>query len=110
MLDKDYNYKLIDFGHACYLGKNHGNNNNQKYCKLSDFDIGSESYKAPEMNLELEYDGTTIDLFADAVTLFMMVFCQRPFKQATKYDPRYKMIVQDKYNNLGYAEHPKAIQ
>jgi len=61
LFGKNYNLKLADFGFAKALGED----------KLSTH-LGTESYMAPEILLKMDYSGTSVDLFAAGIVLFIM--------------------------------------
>jgi len=44
---------------------------------------------APEIHLGKPYDGKTIDLFAAAIILFIMMTQRPPFSSAMPNDPHY---------------------
>ena len=52
--------------------------------------LGTEAYMAPELHLGLEYNGTSVDLFAAAIILFVMVSGTPPFDLANPNDDFYK--------------------
>ena len=80
MLDKDFNIKLADFGLATER-------------KVSDKVLGTISYMAPELLAEVPHRTKSIDLFASAVILFMMLTQRLPFGKADPSDVTYKYIV-----------------
>ena len=45
---------------------------------------------APEIHLKLPYSGTSVDLFAAAIILFIMVSGTPPFTMANPTDAYYK--------------------
>ena len=74
------NLKLCDFGFSTY----------KSIRKLTGY-LGTVNYMAPEIHMGL-YDGVKTDIFAAAVTLFIMVKGSLPFKLADKDDPFYGLI------------------
>lgn len=69
VLDNQLNARLIDFGSAHYIKKG----------KLFDTFCGTLEYCAPEVLLGNPYAGKELDMFALGVTLFTLVFGERPF-------------------------------
>jgi len=86
LLDADYNLRIADFGFAGLLEGKDGTG--QLYTVL-----GTESYMAPEIHLRQPYSGASVDLFACAVILFIMVSGNPPFIKADpKSDAHYKLL------------------
>ncbi len=66
MLDANFNLKIADFGFAApTLGRD-------KSGQLST-QLGTTSYMAPEIHLGKPYSGQSVDLFASAIILFIML-------------------------------------
>ena len=72
LLDKDYNLKIADFGFARDLSGNLGDGLLSTRC-------GTLPYMAPEIHQAKLYNGPSIDLFAAAIILFVMVAQHQPF-------------------------------
>ena len=53
---------------------------------------GTPGYQAPEQIWDTEYCGRQSDLFATAVSLFMMVTQCQPFEEATCSDDYYRLL------------------
>ncbi len=90
LLDENYSVKLSDFG-----------------LSLEVFDkpmmngvAGTPPYFSPEMHRNLRYDGFQADLFALGVTLFTMVVGTLPFSKAKFDDRRYKLIIEERYEEF----------
>ena len=83
LLDKDYNLKIADFGFARDIAGDYGDSFLSTRC-------GTMPYMAPELHLGQEYNGPSVDLFASAVILFVMVAQHQPFQKATKDDVFYQ--------------------
>lgn len=67
---------------------------------------GSDSFKSPEVLMRKNYNGVMNDLFAAAVTLFILVTGKAPFASATPNNGLYKFIAlncSDKF----WATHEK---
>lgn len=79
MLDNDYNLKIADFGFS----------SNQA---LNETKRGTDGYMAPEIYKGVEYSGQSVDLFACAIILFIMVAQHPPFNAASARDPHYKLL------------------
>lgn len=47
---------------------------------------------APEIHLDRPYSGQSVDLFAAAIILFIMLTQRPPFNEANPYDPHYKLL------------------
>jgi serine/threonine protein kinase len=85
MLDSNFNIKIADFGFAApTIGKD-------KSGQLHTL-LGTQSYMAPEIHLERPYSGQSVDLFACAIILFIMLTQRPPFNEAHPNDPHYKML------------------
>lgn len=108
VLDKNYNLKLIDFGQATNIFDEKGEKVAHK-----EF-IGTEKYRAPELNEGLPYYADQVDVFSLGVILFSMLAGKKPFNKATQSDPYYKHIAKQDYNNywkIAKTEHfPKEIK
>lgn len=90
LLDSDYTLKLADFGFAGPLMGRDGKG--YLFTKL-----GTYNYMAPEIHEEKPYNGATVDLFALAIILFIMVSSHPPFNTAEiDKDPFYKAIANNK--------------
>lgn len=86
LMDADFNLRVADFGFSALLSGKDGSG--QLYTVL-----GTESYMAPEIHLRQPYSGPSVDLFACAVILFIMVSGNPPFIKADpKSDAHYKLF------------------
>lgn len=72
MIDKNFNLKIADFGFAAPIEGRDGSG----YLRSN---LGTASYKAPELHLGKKYTGEGNDLFASAVILFTMLSQRPPF-------------------------------
>lgn len=79
MLDNEFTLKIADFGFASVTATNESRK-------------GTESYMAPEINMNKVYQGTVVDIFAAAIILFIMVAQHPPFSKAVSTDAHYKLI------------------
>ena len=82
LFDDKYNLRIADFGFAKKLDGG-----------LTKTVLGTESYMAPEIHLKQPYSGTSIDLFASAIILFIMYVGTPPFSKAHSSDPYYKLLI-----------------
>jgi len=87
LFDANFNLKVADFGFATLLCVKDGTGQLHTI-------LGTESYMAPEIHLRKPYSGTSVDLFASAIILFIMLSGTPPFAKADpKSDPHYKLFV-----------------
>lgn len=85
LLDANYTLKIADFGFAApAMGRD---NKGLLHTKL-----GTLNYMAPEICLKQPYQGKSVDLFAAAIILFIMVAQHPPFNTAEAKDPFYKVL------------------
>jgi len=75
MLDSEFNLKIVDFGFGAPLDGRDGSG--ALYSQL-----GTLNYMAPEIHLNFPYKGESVDLFASAIILFIMVAQHPPFIKA----------------------------
>ena len=87
MLDSEFNLKLADFGFS----------SNQA---LNETKRGTDGYMAPEIYKGITYSGQSVDLFATAIILFIMVAQHPPFGAASSKDPHYKLISTNKVDTF----------
>ena len=88
LFDPQFQLKITDFG----LSARVVNDGKPKTV------CGSDSFKSPEMLMKKNYNGVMNDLFAAAVTLFILVTSQPPFISAMPNTGLYKLIA------LNYVE------
>ena len=85
LLDSNYTLKIADFGFAAPVeGRDGGGFLTTK--------LGTLNYMAPEIHLKQPYQGKSVDLFAAAIILFIMVSQHPPFTTAQPQDPFYKCL------------------
>lgn len=100
LFDADFNLKVADFGFATAIcGKNEDG--------LLGTYLGTESYMAPEIHLKQQYSGPSVDLFAAAIILFIMVAGTPPFASGNPKDQHYKLICTNRFDSFWYA-HEKS--
>lgn len=79
MLDVNHNLKIADFGFSSSQAMNETKR-------------GTDGYMAPEIYKGVRYSGQSVDLFATAIILFIMVAQHPPFNAASARDPHYKLL------------------
>jgi serine/threonine protein kinase len=85
LLCHNFSLKIADFGFAAPVeGKDGSGNLTTK--------LGTLNYMAPEIHLKQPYQGRSVDLFAAAIILFIMVSAHPPFTTAEPQDPFYRCI------------------
>lgn len=85
LLCNNFDLKIADFGFAAPVeGKDASGNLTTK--------LGTLNYMAPEIHLKQPYQGRSVDLFAAAIILFIMVSAHPPFSTAEPQDPFYRCI------------------
>lgn len=89
MLDENYRLKIADFGFSAPVEGRDGKGFLETY-------LGTQNYMAPEIHLGQAYMGRSVDLFAAAIILFIMVAGHPPFTFATNEDPYYKCIASNR--------------
>lgn len=91
--------KIADFGFAAPTEGRDGTG----FCKTK---LGTESYMAPEIHMRRPYVGTSVDLFASAIILFITFTQHPPFTKAVPEDPFYKLICANRAD-LFWRAHSK---
>lgn len=91
LLDSDFVLKITDFGFAAPLGGRDGTG-------MLQTQLGTASYMAPEIHLGKQYDGATVDLFAAAIILFVILTQRPPFSSANPKDPHYRLVAAGRAN------------
>jgi len=92
-----FNVKLADFGFATPISGRNGKAKSNSY-------IGTPGYMAPEILAKEPYQGTTTDMFALGVILFILKAGYPPFKVASMQDSLYKFIILNR-SDLFWADH-----
>lgn len=67
-------------------------------------------YKAPEIIKRKPYQGVGVDIFAVAVSLFIMLFRKMPFEEASVADKDYRLIIRNKENEFWKSVLPNGSQ
>lgn len=99
LFDKNYEMKLADFGFSVAFM-----DDQNRDCRAV---LGTESYMAPELLQGMPYSPVQTDLFALAVTLFLIVSGSYPFKRADANDPYYKLFM--KKSELFWKGHERKL-
>lgn len=93
LLDKNFNLLLADFGFATILSGKDGSG------KLKSI-LGTESYMAPEIHSKAPYIGTSVDLFAAGIILFIFITGHPAFNQAKATDSYYQLICMNNHQKF----------
>lgn len=94
LLDSEFNLKLADFGFSGNLSGKFGNG------ELRDY-LGTKGYMAPEIIKRVPYSGSSVDIFAAGVVLFIMKAGHPPFTQADcDTDPFYNLLSNKNYEKF----------
>ena len=97
LLDRDYQLKIADFGLSINKQGNFGLG--VMYSR-----VGTKNYMAPELLQKRPYRGTSVDIFAAGVVLFIMATGTMPFeKGAMVQDALYQHIVNKDYDTFWEA-------
>ena len=99
LFDQHFNLKIADFGFAAPVAGRDGSG----FCKTK---LGTESYMAPEIHARRPYIGTSVDLFACAIILFIMITQHPPFSRAEPNDPFYRLLCANRAD-LFWKAHSK---
>ena len=99
LFDSFFNLKIADFGFAAPIA----GRDNSGYCRTK---LGTESYMGPEIHARRPYIGTSVDLFACAIILFIMVTQHPPFTRAEPNDPFYRLLCANRAD-LFWKAHSK---
>ena len=95
LMDKNFNPKICDFGHATELKGENGS------VKLSE-NVGTDKYNPPEMHYLEEnkyYDGIKADIFCLGSILLIITAGNKGFFAAKKDDFFYKFIYENKFED-----------
>jgi len=102
LLDGNFKLKIADFGFAAPVeGKDGSGNLTTK--------LGTLNYMAPEIHTKQPYQGRSVDLFASAIILFIMVSGHPPFTNAEPNDPFYRCIAASRAD-IFWRTHCKSKQ
>jgi serine/threonine protein kinase len=93
VLDAKWNLKIADFGFSSEISGFNGAGFINTY-------LGTPTYAAPEIFLRNPYIGTTADIFACGVILFILVTGGYPFRCAVNEDKIYQMIIDNDFESF----------
>jgi serine/threonine protein kinase len=94
LLDKDYQLKIADFGLSINKYGNYGLG--VMYSR-----VGTRNYMAPEILEKRPYRGTSVDIFAAGVVLFIMATGTWPFdNRANSIDKLYRYFIAKDYETF----------
>lgn len=93
LLDDDFNIKIADFGFSAEIKGQDGSGRLQVY-------PGTPEYMAPEVLLNIPYQGNGADLFSLGVILFILYAGIPPFEIADPNAGLYKYISENKVNEF----------
>ncbi len=99
LFDNNFNLKIADFGFAAPIQGKDGSG----FCKTK---LGTESYMAPEIHMRKPYHGASVDMFATAIILFIMITGHPPFSKAEPSDPFYRLLCANRAD-LFWKAHSK---
>ena len=99
LLDAGFNLKLADFGFSTMLS---GRDGTGKLVTI----LGTESYMAPEFHLKQPYQGTSVDLFAAGIILFIFITGHPPFNSAKPKDPYYNLLCSTNFDKF-WMQHSR---
>lgn len=99
LYDSQFNLKIADFGFAAPIA----GRDQSGYLKTK---LGTESYMAPEIHARRPYIGASVDLFASAIILFIMIAQHPPFTRAEPNDPFYRLLCANRAD-LFWKAHSK---
>lgn len=100
MLDSNFNLKIADFGFAAPAQGRDGSG-------MLETQLGTASYMAPEIHLGKAYSGPSVDLFASAIILFVILTQRPPFSSANPADPHYRLLAANR-SELFWGAHKDA--
>jgi serine/threonine protein kinase len=89
VVDREFNLKIIDFGFSTDIFDKSG-----EKILHRDF-VGTEKYRAPELNENKPYHADKADVFTLGVILFSMLKGKSPFSKSVQSDKFYKYIYRD---------------
>lgn len=97
LLDKEYQLKIADFGLSINKYGNYG-------LGVMFSRVGTRNYMAPELLEKRPYRGTSVDIFAAGVVLFIMATGTWPFdNRANTLDKLYCFIIDKQYDEFWQA-------
>lgn len=101
MLDANFSLKVADFGFAAPTAGR--DDSGHLYTQLGTF-----SYMAPEIHLGKPYTGQSVDIFAAAIILFIMLTQRPPFQSSQTSDPHYQLLAGGRHD-LFWQAHEQSL-
>lgn len=104
--DKEFNLLLGDFGFSTLMSGKDGSG------KLKTI-LGTDNYMAPEIHAKAPYIGSSVDLFAAGIILFIFFTGHPPFNHAKAGDPYYSLICMnnhEKFWNFHARKKPNGLK
>ena len=100
--DDKFNLLLGDFGFSTLMAGKDGSG------KLKTI-LGTDNYMAPEIHAKAPYIGSSVDLFAAGIILFIFFTGHPPFNHAKASDPYYSLICMNNHEKF-WAYHSRKKQ
>lgn len=94
VVDKEFNLKIIDFGFSIEIFDSSG----EKI--LHKDSVGTEKYRAPEINENRPHHADKADIFTLGVILFSMIKGKSAFSKSVQSDKFYKYIFREDYKTF----------
>ncbi len=94
VVDRKFNLKIIDFGFSTDVFDKSGEK------KLHRDFVGTEKYRAPELNENKPYHADKADVFTLGVILFSMLKGKSAFSKSVQSDKFYKYIYREDYKTF----------
>lgn len=105
LFDEQFNLLLADFGFSVAMSGRDGSG------KLRTI-LGTDNYMAPEIHSKAPYIGSSVDLFAAGIILFIFLTGHPPFNHAKATDSYYNLICMnnhEKFWNYHARKKPNGI-
>lgn len=93
LFDEQYNLLLADFGFAVAMSGRDGSG------KLRTI-LGTDNYMAPEIHSKAPYIGSSVDLFAAGIILFIFYTGHPPFNHAKATDSYFNLICMNNHEKF----------
>lgn len=99
LFDENFNILLADFGFSTLMSGKDGSG------KLRTI-LGTDNYMAPEIHSKAPYIGSSVDLFAAGIILFIFYTGHPPFNHAKATDSYYNLICMNNHEKF-WAFHAR---
>jgi len=93
LFDEKYNLLLADFGFATAMAGKDGTGRLRTI-------LGTDNYMAPEIHSKAPYIGSSVDLFAAGIILFIFYTGHPPFNHAKATDSYYNLICMNNHEKF----------